>query len=193
MSLTATRFCEECFDERLEEDYETHRFMEPVVIPDLHSTFLVDVVRLLLEYGLNPNAVYDDTNIMSLLMYIDNESLAAGTLALLLEHGGNTDLVVDGVGLFSDIDFMVMFDSVEQYDRRTYDALVHCWLVYIGYGAKLQDGIEPVDIVGYCGMNREYELKDFELSDLKEHRNYTFGLSSVPNRGDNWSLQIFDR
>ena len=37
------------------------------------------------------------------------------------------------------------------------------------------------------------ESSPFDPALLKEHQNYTFGISNVPGRGENWSLHIFDR
>lgn len=188
ISKAAIMYLEECFDEHINEAFESHKYMEALVIPNLHSTYVYEVVELLLQYGLDPNAVYDDTNIMYELKYVDNEYIGADTLALLFENGGRLDLVVDGEAIFDNIGFDVIFDSIEQYDRRRYDALVHCWLVYLGYGAAHGNRIPAVDVF------KVYDSEElFDLKELKNHRNFTFGLSYVDGRGEKWSLHIFDR
>lgn len=179
VSMAALQYMNDCFWEQV---YEDHRIIDSVVIPGLHSTYVFDVVRLLSQYGLNPNAVYENYNIMQEVRYIENGYLGADTLALLLEHGGDVNLMVDDDTLFRSMDFDVMFDAFNQEIRRRFDALVHCWFVVLGYGAKLDDGRDPIDT-----------FDGFDIGKLKKHREYTFGLSKIPSRAENWSLHIFDR
>lgn len=193
VSRVAARFSEELFDERLDENNDTRKFMEPVIVPGLHSAYLYEIVSLLLEFGLDPNAVYDGKNIMRELKYVDNEYLGADTLALLLEHGGRADLTVDGETNLDNIDFDIIFGAYNQRDRRSYDAMVHSWFVYIGYGGKPENGTVPLNVLEKGAMYEEYGIKKFELSDLKSHRNFTFGLAHFSGRGENWSLCIFDK
>ena len=156
------------------------------------APYVYDVVKLLLEHGLDPNAVYGDTNIMSDLLFVSTPYVAADTLALLLEHGGRTDLVVDGARIFDDLDFDIVFDAFNQEIRSSYDSTVHCWFVMLGYGARLRDGSLPVDI--FDVYDEDYLNKNaFDISLLKDHNNYTFGISNVPGRGESWSLHIFDK
>ena len=131
-------------------------------------------------------------NIMNELQYVSTPYVAADTLALLLENGGNTELEIDGMRIMDDIDFDVIFDAFNQEIRSNYDSLVHCWFVMLGYGARLRDGSLPVDL--FDVYDEEYIRKTpFDISKLKEHRTYTFGISNVPSRGENWSLHIFDK
>ena len=71
---------------------------------------------------------------------------------------------------------------------RRYDALVHSWFVFLGYGAAPDNGTSSVDLFNVIDTG-----KTFDLRELRNHRNYTFGLSHVKNRGENWSLHIFDK
>ena len=77
------------------------------VIPGFHSTYVYEVVQFLLPFGLQPNGIYsdgsDEYNIMDSLEYIENEYVAADTMALLMEHGGDPNLVVDHENLFRHI------------------------------------------------------------------------------------------
>ena len=194
VSMAATKFVdEECFCEEPYGESVIGVFVEPVLVQGLHSTYLYDLIRLLLDYGLDPNAEYDDTNIMEGMKYIENEYVGADTLSLLLEHGDDINLNVEEQRQANLIDYDVAFDAHEQYIRRRFDAMVHCWFVYLGYGARLEDGTPMVDTFEECDPNWDYKLKAFEMSDLKNHRNYTFGLSFVPNHGESWSLHIFDK
>ena len=193
VSRAAVAFSNACVDESLDhvinrEHVWEYQSRSAEVVKGEHSTFLFEIVKLLLEYGLDPNAVYEDENIMCDLRFIENEYVAADTMALLLEHGGDLDLEVDGDSVFSDIDFAVIFDAVEQSDRRRYDALVHVWFVCLGYGGRLKDGKAGLEL--YKDRNSG---EIFELSKLKNHRNYSFGLTNVPCHGEQWSLHIFDK
>lgn len=186
-------FATNCFLEDVEYYYEcseTELRSEPKLIPDLCSSNLYQVFELLIKYGLNPNAVCDDTSIMREVAYVINEYVAADTLALLIEHGGNPDLEILNRSVLSEIDFKVIFDAIEQNNRRSFDALVHCWMVLLGYSQIARDG-SYVDI--FPERHSDTELEEFKIEDLKEHRNYYFGISTVPGRGESWSLHIFDK
>lgn len=62
----------------------------------------------------------------------------------------------------------------------------------LGYGAKNADATNPITLF------REYEntmfANDvFDISHFKNHKNYTFGLTFVPDTDTKWSLHIFDK
>ena len=186
VTRAAIRYAEECSDE---DDEGTETGTGTCLSEGLPS-----IISLLLSYGLEPNAVYNDDdgwgdrNIMEAVCGVDTGFAAADTLALLLEHGGDPNLVLDGEPLFEQVDFDVIFGAAEQGNRQRYAALVHCWLVLIGYGGKLSDGKLPLDVFPKYDSDEE-----FNCSELREHRNYTFCLSHVPGRGEAWSMHIFDR
>ena len=96
VTRVAIEYSDECFCEVDDFESENNIPRPKGVVPNLHSTYIVDVIRFLLQYGLDPNGIHEDCNIMDSLHYVDNEFLAADALALLLEHGGNHDLIVDG-------------------------------------------------------------------------------------------------
>lgn len=182
ISMAATQYLDDCFYEHIETDYASRKAQNPIVIPGYHSSYVFDIISFLLDYGLNPNAIYEKSNIMYNLKYVNNGYLGADTLASLLEHGGDMNLILDGDTLFGSVDFDVMFDAFNQEDRCRFDALVHCWFVLLGYGAKLPNGDCPIDTID-----------NFDVSNLKNHKDYTFGLSKIPGRGEIWSLHVFDR
>jgi hypothetical protein len=155
----------------------------------LHSTYLYDVTKLLLEFGLEPNAVYetqsDQYNIMAQLLHIDNEYCAADTLALLLAHGGNPNLVVDGESIFEQIDFEIWFGSVEQCMRWRYDAWVHMWMVAVAHGGEITGKGPMVKVFKEYGSD-----EIFELQKLRNHRQYYYGLSMENSERH---LHIYDK
>ncbi len=155
------------------------------VMPALHSTYIVEVIRFLLPYGLEPNGIYDGWNIMHRVAFLDNECLGADALGLLLEQGGNPDLTMPDreETVFETIDFDVFFGALEQDDRVRYAAWVHAWLVMIGYGAHIrEDRIE---------VFKEYDSEQyFDLKKLKNHRDYYFGVTHFENH---CFISVFDK
>ena len=189
ISMAATEFVvSDCFCERRDAEYMTGIKYGGSFVPDLHSSYLYELVELLLPFGLDPNAIFDSSNIMQMLKYVDNEYVGADTLRLLFEHGGDPNLCVDGENNFYDIDFDVIFDTFEQNDREAYDSMVHCWFVYLGFDAKAKAGAADLDVFRVYANDAI-----FEMHELRDHRNFTFGLSHVPSRGESWSLHIFDK
>lgn len=185
LAKIALKFADECFDEEIvDEDDENDIY--PVA--NRHSEYLYDVIKLLLEFGLDPNAEIDNDNILQSVKFIKNEYIAADTTKLLLEKGGDIALLVEGYNVFRDLDFDVIFDAVNQRDRRRYDSLVHVWLVWIGFGATIKDGKAPLEVFQDLRTG-----KPFDLSELKNHRNFTFGITNVPSNGEDWTLHIFDK
>lgn len=174
-----------CYDLEDNEGFSPHGDLGETV-PGYPSSHMVEAIRLLLEYGLNPNAIYDGDTIMYWLKHIDNGYVAADTLFLLLSNGGNPHLVVDGETMLDNLSFDVAFDMENQEDRVRYDALVHYWMVLIGFCAA--NKAENI-VVKPCG--------NFDPSNLKNHRGYYFGAVDKPenpeHRSDNWNMYIFDR
>lgn len=177
VTRAAIAYAEKCFLEG--RDWETDNQTERPqgIIPDLHSTQLVEIIALLLHYGLQPNAVIADESIMALMQHIDNEFLAADALALLLENGGDPALAVNGPPLIDDLDFEIFFAALEMRDRHLYNAIVHMWMVLTGYMALHG----KLDNSGFTVFREEEPAErtgtPFDLSKLREHRNYYFGLS----------------
>lgn len=156
------------------------------VIPGLHSSHVHDVIKMLLPYGLDPNAIIEDDgqhyNLMDMLHFVDNEYVAADTMALLLEHGGDPDLEVDGEQIFRRLDFDIWFGAVEQEIRWRYDGWVHLWMVLMAYSKKARE--LPIQVY------REYDSREmFDLNKLKNHRNYFYGIAF--ENGDPW-ISIYD-
>lgn len=170
VTRVAIEYVDECFCEVSDLTLINATPRSKEVVPDLHSTYIVDVIKFLLPHGMDPNGIHEDCNIMDGLKYVDNEFLAADAMALLLEHGGNVNLVIDGEELFRSINFDIFFDAVEQYDRHHYASLVHLWMVLIGYGARM-------DTKAFRVFKEFDSAEYFDLNKLKKHRNYYFGLS----------------
>ena len=159
------------------------------MIPGLFSTYLYDVIKFLLPHGVDANAVfgttYDQYNLMNSLFFVDNEYVAADTLLLLLENGGNPNLIVDGESIYDQAAFEVWLGSVEQPIRWRYDAWMHLWFVLLSY-CENTDGKD----LG-IQLFREYDKNEiFNLKKLRDHRNFYYGLS---DEGDRRIVHIYDR
>lgn len=178
-------YADECFDEVTEFIFNNGYAYTGGVVPGLHSTSIVDVIRLLLRFGLNPNGVYDGNNIMDSLQFVDNEYLSADALDLLLQHGGNLNLELEDGPFFRELDFRVAFDAVEQYNRRIYSALIHFWMVAVGNGASYIGNKDKLFFY------KEYNSDTlFDPKKLRNHRNYSFCLAHLDK---DFAISIYDR
>lgn len=179
VSKVGTDFAWECVEECWEYFMEDDIIRSEEVVPDLHSTYICEVLTLLLRYGLDPNAIFEKENIMYHLQFLDNGYQAADALALLFEHGGNPNLFCESGNLFDDVDFSVTFDAVEQQDRQRYSSLVHCWMVCFAFGGRLKNGNAPIKV-----------FRNFDVKELKNHRRFYFGIT----KGESWpDIHIFDK
>ena len=94
------RYAEECWNEDLDSDDDQfysedfdYYWRESDAIPGRHSFFLYEVFDLLLKFGMDPNhTVAGDYGIMDYVFHIVNGYVAADTLKLLFDHGGNPHL-----------------------------------------------------------------------------------------------------
>lgn len=162
------------------------------VTQGIPSAYIYDVVDLLLQYGLDPNAVYEvdgyTYNIMQLILYIDNEYVAADTMRLLLDHGGNPNLQTDTETVFERIVFEIWFGAVEQEARWRYDSWIHIWMVLLAYGGEIPEKKPIVETY------REYENyrtdNKFDLKKLRNHRNYYYGILRSEK---DITISIFDK
>lgn len=146
------------------------------IVPELYSAYIYDVVKLLLPYGLDPNAVYisqyGHCNIMSLLLHIDHGYLAADTMALLLESGGDPNLVVELESIYESVTDDIRFGAIEQEIRWLYDSWIHLWMVLLAFGGKARGRNFSVEV--FC----EYESNSlFDIQKLRNHRDYYYGIS----------------
>ena len=146
----------------------------------------------MLAFGLDPNYILDGYNIMDELHFLETDYAAADTLQLLIDHGGDVNLEVDGETVFEVVDFDVILDALEQENRRRYDALVHCWFVLLGNGGKPRDGDAGLQVFDVYDEKTRMR-RPFDVSLLKNHRDYTFAITHTPARGTNWTFHIIDK
>lgn len=186
VSIAGYKYVDECFCDLTDENRSTPRRLEGEVLPGYCSSHLLEALKCLLDYGLDPNAVYDEGsaqgNIMSGLRYIENGYLAADALALLLEHGGDPCIRLGGGSLIRDINTDLLLDLDNQTDRTRFDKLVHYWMVLVGYGAKLEDGREAIDM-----------CPGHDASEMKKHRDFYCGAIRSDRSEDHMEICFFNR
>ncbi|MBQ8653460.1 MAG: hypothetical protein IJ507_00855 [Clostridia bacterium] len=181
ISEAACRYVHECRDEELPADRSPGETVEGVC-----SAHMPQSLEILLAYGLDPNRIWrEDTaeiNILEELMHIPNGYVAADSLALLLRHGGNPDLIVDGESLLHNCSFDLLFDLVNQEDRIRYDALVHYWMVLAGHGARDEKGLAHIDM-----------RPGHDESELRNHRDVYYGAIESDCSEDRTEICFFSR
>ena len=162
LNRAACAYAFQCMD-----DYNTLGDDRPrgEIVPGRISSHYYDAIEIMLAFGLDPNGIIPGGdlgyNIMSETRYVVNGYEGARTLDLLLRHGGDPNIRLEGFSLIRDINFDVYFDRKERDDRAGFDALFHYWLVLLSAGARLEDGSLPVDVA-----------EGFDISKLRDHTNY---------------------
>ncbi len=132
----------------------------------MHSGYIVDEISLLLEFGLDPNDIAEDENIMQNAVWIDTPNVAAAVLKLLLAHGGNPSLNIPGDPLFEYIDFMVFYDD-EPHQRPH---VIQCWLLLMAYGGHYPDGKIYLSMLGENSIEifKDFTRFSYEIEETPE-------------------------
>lgn len=146
---------------------------------EMHSACLHDVLKLLLEFGLDPNLILDDETIMDAVFFVDYQFAAADCLRVLMENGGDPNMKIDGESLFEHVDFDVIF-WVGDINPLQYEQLVHMWFVLLGYGGHPDNTMEPVRM-----------SPGHQLTELREHERYDFSIEYTKAVKDGWIMHIF--
>ncbi len=160
VSFTDNCFCE--YHDALDPEVES------VTIENMNSNYVVDAIRLLLEFGLNPNTIVNDDNVMWNAMWIDAPNVAASVMRLLLENGGSPNHLIpaEHETLFEYIAFKVSYDEY----THEYFHTVQCWLLLMAYGGCWEDGNIPITMLGGKSVEifKNFELYDYEIEPLPQ-------------------------
>ena len=168
INQAAYEYVEYCTDIPDYEEYDKHALGE--TIPGIESSHLLEAIRILLDYGLDPNASMDqesiNSNIMYSMLFVENGYQAADAAKLMLEHGGNPNIVIaeEDMPAFMMWDFWYFLGGDVE-SRYIADSVVHYIMVYLGFGAKWRNGDEIIKTFG-----------DFKVSDFIDHRKYYYGI-----------------
>lgn len=152
------------------------------LVPNIESSHLTETIRVLLDFGLDPNRVSSEwpLNIIRCITFIKNGYQAADALALLFEHGGNPSIIVDEESVIRDMNTDLLLDPFDF--PYWYNAFVHCWMVFIGYGARLENGLECID------MNPGFDEKVF-----RNHRQFCYRWIASDRSDDGVELCFYDK
>ncbi len=155
---------------RFLEEYAYH-FECPRPLPDdLIEPKLIEVFKVFSKYGLQPNLIINELNIMQVIRHIYYGNTAPVLVRMLLEHGLDPNLEVDGETIFEELDFDIVFDVVELENKALFNIEFKVWLVMMGYGGTIQGGRCPVELKnGYeIEMFKRFENFDYEIEFLKK-------------------------
>lgn len=166
LAILAIDFTDNCF---CEYSVALNPECEFVTIENMRSNHIVEAIRLLLEFGLNPNTIINDDNVMWNTMWIDAPNVGAEVLRLLLENGGNPNHLIpsEGETIFEYIDFKVSYDEY----MHDYFHTVQCWLVLMAYGACWRkNGKIPLVMLGENSVEifKNYEQYDYDIEPLPQ-------------------------
>lgn len=139
-------------------------------------------MALLLEFGLNPNTIVKDENVMWNTMWIDAPNTAAAVLKLLLENGGEANHFIPGENetLFEYIAFKVSYDEY----THDYFHTVQCWLILMAYGASWSNGEIPITMIGNNTVDifKNYQMYDYVIEPLPKE----------PGKYGCWRMHIYN-
>ena len=175
VTLAACKFADNCFLECRDFKEEFGRMPNK---EEAHSSYIYDICELLLKYGLNPNLIIEDTNIMYELRYVDYKYMAAETLKLLLENGGDINIDYGDEPLFQGLDFDIVFDVVELDNKELFDKEFKLWILMIGYGATIKDNKCPINIV-----------TGYPIEQFRDFKNFTYEIEFLEK---DWVMHIID-
>ena len=151
VNTAAYLYVDKCTSLMDEKDFEPYAPGE--LIPGIESSHLAEALSILLDYGLDPNFIYNDgceNNIIRTLGFVSNGYQSADALLLLFEHGGNPELTLDGERVVDcDLGFdfgWFLFGDIES--RYIADSYMHYWMVFVGCGAKWESGQALVKTFG---------------------------------------------
>ena len=175
----AYKVTDSCFLERVDVENNCFRPFDETC----HGFYVLDSLKLLLDFGLDPNVIAGENNIMWHSKHIDAPdelNMGAQALRLLLEHGGNPNLMDhwDGLTFFEDIDYYISSDGEDGYLTR-----FPFFLVLAAFGGSIEGRTPLIMLEG----NKVDIFKDFELFDFK--------IETLPKKhaeGD-WIVHIFNK
>ena len=156
--------------------------VESETIENMHSNYIIEAINMLLEFGLDPNAIFDNDNVLWNAMWIDSPNVAASLMRLLLENGGDPNhfIPAEHDTLFEYIAFKVSYDEY----THDYYHTVQCWLVLMAYGACWRNGEIPLTMLGNKSVEifKEFEQFDYEIEPLPQE----------PGKYGCWIMHIFN-
>ena len=188
INRAAIDYVQACMELRQKKTVDVSVLRYGETVPGYEDSHVKEALEILLDYGLNPNKCFVDKgddgsiincwNIMGELWPIDNGYQAADALYKLLAYGGDPSLMLDYVTIMDEATDAVVWeisDCDENINDYAFDALIHYWLVLVGFNGKSVNGSSPL-----CPIN------GFDVSLLRNHRDYNYVIQ------DGGKLYILD-
>ncbi len=177
LSKIACNLMDLCGDWHYTED------LKELIEEDTLCNYIYMIMQYLFSKGYDPNVLADDgcecaMDTIRFITYPDG--LAPRLMRLFLEHGADSNLVVEGESVFEHIDFAFSFD--EYFSRST----VYCWLVLMAYGGRL-------------GEDKDLPLtmyNNLDVSIFKRFEDYAY-YEIIPTSSESywhgrWKMLIYD-
>lgn len=175
LTAVAVEVTEGCFLEC----YSPWRSKKSKCKVDMHSYYILDTLRLLLEHGLNPNGIANGENVMWNVRDIDALNVGAAALRLLLEHGGDPNLeLYHSLGCFEDTDVALYYGDTDS--REVCEIQLLC--VLAAYGGRCRNGYLPIIMLNGNNVDIFKKFEDYEY--IWEKNSY------CSNRG-RWMIRIY--
>lgn len=155
--------------------------VESVTFENMHSNYILEAIKLLIKFGLDPNTIVNDENVIWNSMWMDAPNVAASAMKLLLENGGDPNHLIpaEKETLFDFIAFKVSYDEYS----HEYFYTVQCWLILMAFGACWQDGKIPITMLNGNSVEifKEFQLYDYEIEPLPEVGKYGSWIMHIYN------------
>ncbi len=155
------------------------------------SAFLYDVMNFYLRNNMDPNFRTKSTSLMHHLCRVVNGFIAADTLKLLLENGGDPNVLSGKRTLFDTVDSF-LHQKLDQHDITyvkcpEFQSIIHCWFVLLGFGGNSSEKQTPP-------ITKFYKDGDalFSIEKLKNHRNYSINFGKSFMQGNSHCCRIYD-
>ncbi len=163
ITYTAICLCDSAFLEIKEFVYMKERFPNE---DELITTGWVALFDIFIRHGLNATLVFcedgvNHENIIQDLRDIDNGDIAPTILRNILTVGGDPNVRIDGCSFFEELEADVIFDVVEQDDKRLFDIQFKYWLVMMGFGGYMKNHQCPVKMIDGYGQEIFKEFEKF--------------------------------
>ena len=155
------------------------------------SAYLYDAMEYYLRNNLDPNFRTKTESLMHHLCRVVNGFRAADVLRLLLENGGDTNVLSGSRTLFDIVDSYV-HEKLNTFDLEVvlgpeFQSVAHCWFVLIGFGGHSSEKKTP-------HLSRLYQDGEelFKIEKLKNHRNYAINFGKSFAQGNCYCCRIYD-
>ncbi len=175
--------------ELLTDDSVGKNYKECLPLSMRPSRYTYDVMEFFLRFNLDPNFITDEKSLMHRICNINNEFIAADTLKLLLENGGDPFVLSGNRPLYDILDSYVRSKvcnlSLTDFDSPEVQSRLHCWMVLTGFcGQALYERYDP------SSFRMHFSNEMFKLKELKNHHSFRAEATQSAERYNKLSVRI---